>query len=317
MNNLLSIFPMFTSRDSLFQKMVSLGAPWTSEIAQSMDISFFTMYSGIKLPTHYVKLNISDSGVVNSQLIAETLWNIYGKNWEHLWDAYIAKYNPIDSYNLTETISRDKTDDRTIGRKGTLSSTVDSTTNQTVDESGTISVEYGHVVDTSDERFTQNKSDGTSALQHGQIVTNQNTINQYRYGFNSTEQVPTDTQTEMGSQNHTGTDTTTNHSESTVSDNDTVKQTNSGTDKATSQSDTTRNSTTKDTREDSTTDDTTDNDILSENITRARTGNIGSATYQQLLEQQFELWKWNFYWQVFEDCDKFLCLSVFDECQLS
>lgn len=316
MNNLVSLFPNYLNSDSLFQKMVLMGAPWTTAIAKSMDLSYFTMYSGIKTPTRFVSLTTTPQNqVANSQLIAQTLWDIFGKNWVRLWDDYVTQYNPIENYNLSETVERDQTDDRTIGRKGTLSSSVDSTTNQTFDSTGSSSLEHGHIIDSTDERYTQTESDGTSALEHGQVVNNQNTIDQYRYGFNSTEQVPTDVQTEGGSQTHSGTDTTTNNSTSKVSDNDTSKQTNSGTDTTNTKDDSTTDITSKDTRSDTTTDDTTDSDVLNENITRKRAGNIGVTTTQDMLLQDFELWKWNFFFQVFEDCDKFLCLSVIDDCQ--
>ena len=61
MNNMLSIFPNFLTSDSLFQKMVEMGAPWTIDIGKSMDISFFTMYSGDKLPSGFVRTQISES----------------------------------------------------------------------------------------------------------------------------------------------------------------------------------------------------------------------------------------------------------------
>lgn len=365
MNNIISLFPDYLNSDSLFQKMVPLGAPWASSIGKSMDLSYFAMYSGIKQPTFFVRTTMGQNQVANSQLLAQTLWDIYGKNWSRLWEDYVSVYNPIENYNLNETVERDQTDDSTIGRKGTLSSVVDTTSNQDGTTTGTSSLEHGHIIDTTDERNIDNTSDGTSevqfghvvdttdnkytttavdstsSLQHGQIISNQNTLDQSRYGFNSTEQVPTDTQTEGGSQTHSGTDTTTDHNESTVSDNDTITQTNSGTDKTithtestTSDNDTTKQTnsgtdttnskentsldvTSKDTRTDTTTDDTTATDTISETITRKRSGNIGVTTTQDMLLQDFELWKWNFFFQVFEDCDKFLCLSVIDDCQFS
>lgn len=361
---MLDTFPDFLSTDSIFQKMVSMGAPWNSTVGKSMDVSFFTMYSGLKLPSYFVRMNVNKQNVVNSSLIAETLWNIYGNNWKRLWDVYMAEYNPIQNYDIKEEVKRDQTDDRTIGRNGTLSSTVDGTGTRTTDSSGSSSLEHGHVQDTIENRertendsetsslkhghvqeITENRdrtenNSGTSALQHGEIISTTGTVNEFRFGMNSSDPVPTANQNTSGQENHTGTDTTTTSGEnkitddnsitqtnsgtdtttasgdSTISDDNTIKQTNSGTDVTTTKDDSTVTDVTKNVRADTTAEDTTDNDIFSETISRTRTGNVGQNSYQELLKQEFELWKWNFFWSVFEDCDKFLCLSVFDTCQI-
>lgn len=410
MNNMLTVFPNFSTTDSIFQKMVTLGAPWSNEVGLSMDISFFTMYSGLKSPSFFVRSNVNSDSLVNSTLIAKTLWDMYGRNWSRLWDSYIIQYNPIDNYNLTESINRDTTNNRVIGRKGTSSSSVDGTDNSTTNDTGsstlehghildtttgktdsasldeTSSLEHGHTIDTTEENKSSDtvdatstitfghvvdttgtttrteESDSTSELEHGETISRSMNLNDFTYAFNSTQQVATASQTQSGSENHGGTDTTTvngtiksdgtsesketnSGKDETVSNsttigtsNTTVNQVNSGTDTTTKSTttsskedvtdkqvnsgiDTTNtkddsifSSETKQTQSGTTTEDTTDDDTINEVITRNRSGNIGYNSYQQLLEQQFELWKWNFFFQVFEDCDKFLCLSVFDTC---
>ncbi len=47
-----------------------------------------------------------------------------------------------------------------------------------------------------------------------------------------------------------------------------------------------------------------------------RSGNIGVTTTQQMLESEIELWRWNFFDQIFSDLDKELALSVFDSCRV-
>lgn len=268
MSNMLSIFPEFTSRDSIFQKMVSLGAPWSSSVGLSMDLSFFTMYSGLKSPSQYVKINIGLDGVVNSTIIAKTLWDIYGKNWSRLWSAMESQYNPIDNYNLTEIIKRDETGDRAISKQSSLESETGDNGKQVTDASGTEGLEHGH-----------------------EINTNGST-NNFQFGFNSTEQVPTEVQTQNSQELNSGTDTTTTKDDATVTTSSTGK------------------------RSDATSENTADINVVNENINRTRTGNVGQNSYQQLLTQEFELWKWNFYWSVFDDVDKFLCLAIWDTCQV-
>lgn len=239
---ILNYFPEYMEKDSIFQKMVEMGAPWAEDIALDMDIAYFTMYSGTKTPTVFVKINSVDS-IANSATIARILWNLFGTNWKHLWNAYTIEYNPTDNYNVTDTTQRNTTDNRTINR-------TDSST-----DTGTV----------------------TDKLLHGQTVTVDDDVNQFNYGFNSTEEVPV---------HHVADDTTTTYS---------------GTDTDTTE----RNLVSAGTQ------DTKDNDTVDDHIERTRAGNIGQTSYQDLLRQDFELWKWNFYQQVFEDVDRFLALSVF------
>lgn len=263
-NNLQYYFPNFLTTDSIFQKMVSLGAPWTSEIGREMDDAYFTMYSGIKNPSGYVIQHQTDN-IADTQNISSLLWFMYAIPWQRLWDAYNKEYNPINNYNLDETITREQTTDRNIGRDMDYTSTVDGTQKQT----------------------SETNSNGTSSLQHGETIQTNSTVNMFNHGFNSTEQIPTNDQVETATESHSGTDTTTT------------------TDHSTGEVD----GVTADAREDKTAETTSDNTNLDEKITRNRVGNVGQNSYQDLLRKEFELWKWNFYFQVFRDCDKFLTLS--------
>lgn len=42
-----------------------------------------------------------------------------------------------------------------------------------------------------------------------------------------------------------------------------------------------------------------------------RTGNIGITTNQQMIQAERDLWKWNFFSQIFEDVDRYLTLAVY------
>lgn len=294
MNNMLSLFPNFLTTDSIFQKMVPLGAPWSQSVGQSMDMTFFTMYSGMKLPTYFVRSQLSSTGTVSSQQIAQVLWNMFGRNWEKLWDGYVLQYNPLDSYNMKETVTREQTDDRDIKKNGSFDSTVNGTDEETYSDESTSTV-------------TQNStgsSEGTNTLQHGHVVDTSRTINDFTYGFNSAEQVPTAVQSQSGQDTNSGTDTTTT-TDSTTSESKTD----------TTSSDSGKRDLTHDqTRSDTNTETTNDNNTTNESIDRTRSGNVGNSSYQELLTEEFELWKWNFFFQVFDDCDRLLCLSTFSQC---
>lgn len=311
MDNLLSVFPNFVTSDSIFQKMVSLGAPWTSSIAKSMDISYFTMHSGLSLPSFFVRSKISSSEVVDSQLIAQTLWDIYGQNWIRLWDSYILKYNPIDNYNLTESVTRDQRHNRTIERESTSSSEANGTENSTVQSTGTNNLKHGEIIDGTMSITQNNEQHSTNALEHGEIISRADTTDESTYGFNSSDASPTSKIQVTSSDDHSGTDTTTNDSALTDTKIQTSKESHSGSDETTISDNSTSDLTTKDSQSIESKDDTTDNSSLDESISRTRSGNIGQSSYQDLLSKEFELWKWNFFEQVFSDCDTFMCLSVF------
>lgn len=324
MNNLISYFQNFTTSDSLFQKMVSMGAPWDKPVALSMDISYFTMWAGAALPSMFVTLN-STENVAYSEKIAEILWDLYGNNWTRLWEAFNTKYNPIENYNLVETVGRTESDNRTIDRDGKLDSTVDGTDDEESKEvvNGTVILTGGSntTVDSTGSSNETDDSNGTTTLEHGEQITSNSETDEYTYGFNDVNKVPTAVTTQEGTEQHSGTDTTTTQSHGTKDISTTGKTTTGVTQNSSTETDTTTtgtfNATTKDIRSDTTSENTTDDTNIKEDITRNRSGNIGQHTYQELLQQEFELWKWNFFKQVFADVDELLILKVYDPCQFS
>lgn len=231
---MLDYFPNYLTTDGIFSKMASTGAPWNGDVGNQMDIAYFTMYSGMKNASGFVRLHYTD-GTVNSNLIAQILYTMFGKTWERLWDAYTTEYDPIQNYNIEEGIDRTRKDGRTIDR--------------TIQDTGEVKV-----VDS---------QSGNSTVDVANNV----------FGYNSTEAVPSTTSNETG--------------ETSSTDNSTTNST------------------------DSSTENTTDDLDTTEKITRNRSGNVGQNSYQELLTQEFELWKWNYFKRVFDDVDSYLCLMVY------
>lgn len=294
-----SYFPNYLSSDALFTKMSLLGAPWPQEVGQDMDDAYFTMYSGIKSPSEFVTLHLNpDTEIANSLTIARILYGMYGQQWTRLWDAYKLKYNPIDNYNIEETVSSTKSNDRTTNRINNLTSTVDGTENQTTKQDTT------QTVDGTTSNTITTDTNGTNSLQHGEQIQTDGENDEYTYGFNSEEKVPTSVVIENSTETHSGTDTTTTTEHSTSSND------------GTSKTDTVASATgsngviTSNNRTDKVVEDTMDTLEGKEDITRTRTGNVGQNSYQELIKQEFDLWRWNFFTQVFEDVDKYLTLSV-------
>ena len=271
-NNLISYFPQYLDAGAIFTQMVTLGAPWSSEVGKEMDDAYLSMYSGVKTPSKFTVLH-SVNGVASVQSIAKLLWSMYGQSWKRLWDGYNIKYSPIDNYNVQETMARTQNNDRGINRTTDTNSSVNGTAKDTTDmnESVNGSIQHGHVVQ-------KTGNDITSV-----------------YGFNSQESVPSDVTSATGTDTNSGTDTQTNTTDTTGTVDTVISNTTVG----------------------KITDVTTDTDDETENLKRTKTGNVGQNSYQELLRQEFDLWRWNFFTQVFEDCDKYLVLSVYDPCQFS
>ena len=271
-NNLISYFPQYLDAGAIFTQMVTLGAPWSSEVGKEMDDAYLSMYSGVKTPSKFTVLH-SVNGVASVQSIAKLLWSMCGQSWKRLWDGYNIKYSPIDNYNVQETMARTQNNDRGINRTTDTNSSVNGTAKDTTDmnESVNGSINHGHVV--------QKTGNDTASV----------------YGFNSQEPVPSDVTSAIGTDTNSGTDTQTNTTDTTGTVDTVTTNTTVG----------------------KITDVTTDTDDETENLQRTKTGNVGQNSYQELLRQEFDLWRWNFFTQVFEDCDKYLVLSVYDPCQFS
>lgn len=268
-SNLISFFPEYLATGAIFTQMVTLGAPWSSEVAKDMDDAYLSMYSGVKTASTFTELHSVD-GVVNVESVSRLLWNMYGQSWARLWEAYTIKYSPIDNYNVQETMERTLDNNRDVNKTSDVNSSVNGTAKDTTDMSETVnvSVEHGHVV--------QKTESGSKSL----------------YGFDSVEAVPSESTTSTGTDTNSGTDTSTDttNTEGTV------------------------DSVTSTTTVSKATDVTSDVNNESENLQRTKTGNVGQNSYQELLRQEFDLWRWNFFTRVFEDCDKYLVLSVYDMC---
>lgn len=248
-------FPDAASQGTgIFSEMVSVGAPWGTQVGMDMDHLYFGWYSGSKGASDLVS-TFSTNGVANKTTLARMLYNMYGTAWANLWNVMQEKYDPLVTYKLTEEVQRKENRTSNYNRKDTSNSTY---TDKVVSDSET-------------------KGGGKVT------VTVEGTVAGATYGFNSSESVPTSTDT-TNSTNTTDNDTTDTVNgtvDTTGSDEGTLQRTDSGTEN------------------------------IGEGITRERSGNTGQHTTQELLRQEFNLWKWNFYRQVFEDVDKVLTLSIF------
>lgn len=267
------MFPNYATSGAIFSKMPK--APWVAtESSLEMDIVYFGSFSGIKAPA-MLPYEFLQDGVIDQQKLADIIWNIFGRNWQKLWDAYMSDYDPLENYNISDKTERSETIERDIKKdekgeyKGEAAATTTNNLSTKVDETDTTKVTYGQIID----------SDQTS--------------NTYTHAFNTVDSVPTGVMTTNNYEKHSGDDVTNLTIDGTTKNTGTVAV------ESSDKSNTNNNI-------------VTDDDIKdSETIERKRSGNIGQNTFQELLRQEFELWKWSFYLQVFEDCDRFLVLPYY------
>ena len=201
-----------------------------------------------------------------------------------LWSMYGHSWKRLwDGY----TIQYSPIDNYKVQETMARTQTNDRDINKTTDTNSSVN---GTAKDTTDMNESVNGS-----IQHGHVVQKTENDTKSIYGFNSQNAVPSDVASVNGTDTNSGTDTQTNTTDTTGTVDTVTSNTSVG----------------------KITDVTSDTDNETENIQRTKTGNVGQNSYQELLRQEFELWRWNFFTQVFEDCDKYLVLSVYDPCQFS
>ena len=259
---------------------------------EQMDLAFLSLY-GLKIcaPVIHVvhqsneQLMLTDAEL---QTLADLILAMYKYKWDKLADILSLDYDPIHNYSdtyheeLQEGIEAEKV--RTPDLSTANNETVD---NDTV-------LRDGGSESKAVTRNTQNtRTDNLTEQIEG---TGENNL----YGFNSIEAVGADTnandttRTNTGTVGNIGSDTEqttvngglTHTTDGTISTSGTKRTTGTDTENSTSDRDRVRDFT--------------------------HIGNIGNLTTQQLINQEIELWRWNFIQQVLNDVKDFLTLPVYD-----
>ncbi len=304
--------------------------PWADEESVDnsvLDISYFGNHSGSKFCSPLVKVLLEDGEVPSAsrETIAKIIVSKYFRNWKALWDTNVAVYDPLNNYDITEERELEATKDETKETDGTMRRT------------GTDTLAHGRIEsteysDSEDETVEYGKTDTTThgkqtsdALLHGEneTVTHGKTTsdNTFRFGFNTVDSpAPTDRESigESGTTQtaHSGTDTR------TIGESGTTRVAESGEDSTSIEKsgDRTVTNSGSDTQTKNLTDtndvtETIDHDA-SETETTHRYGNIGVTTTQKLMQEERELWLWNYFEQIFSDLDRELALAFHDPCRV-
>ena len=247
-------------------------APWADTMSgTNLDILYLDGHSGEHYCSNFINHRLNDSDVLSSDN-RTLIANILWAMFGIQWTRLWATMKPVDYDPLTNYKMQETAE-------GEESST--RTPDLTRGDTGTVQT-------TGQDTRTPNlsrKGTGTVRDEGSGTNKNQNGI----WGFNSSESVPSD----MSDGRATSNNTTTRDLTDTETGTDTTDRTNT------------------DTYNRSYTETGTDTTSGKSSRKLTRTGNIGTNTFQNLLQQERNIWMYDFFEQVFKDVDSVLTIPIY------
>ena len=247
-------------------------APWVDTMSgTNLDILYLDGHSGERYCSNFINHRLNDSDVLSSDN-RTLIANILWAMFGIQWTRLWATMKPVDYDPLTNYKMEETVE-------GTESST--RTPDLTKGDTGTVQT-------TGQDKRTPNLTrNGTGTVNDEGSGTNKNQNG--IWGFNSSESVPSD----MSDGRVTNNNTTTRNLTDTETGTDTTDHTNT------------------DTYNRSYTETGTDTTAGKSSRKLTRTGNIGTNTFQNLLQQERNIWMYDFFEQVFKDVDSVLTIPIY------
>ena len=247
-------------------------APWADTMSgTNLDILYLDGHSGERYCSNFINHRLNDSDVLSSDN-RTLIANILWAMFGIQWTRLWSTMKPADYDPLTNYQMQET-------MEGTENST--RTPDLTKGDTGTVQT-------TGQDKRTPNLTrNGTGTVNDNGSATNnnQNGI----WGFNSSTSVPSD----MSDGTATNENTTTRDLTETETGTDTTDRTNT------------------DTYNRSYTETGTDTTAGTSSRKLTRTGNIGTNTFQNLLQQERNIWMYDFFEQVFKDVDSVLTIPIY------
>lgn len=247
-------------------------APWADTMSgTNLDILYLDGHSGERYCSNFINHRLNDSDVLSSDN-RTLIANILWAMFGIQWTRLWATMKPVEYDPLTNYQMQET-------MEGTENST--RTPDLTKGDTGTVQT-------TGQDKRTPNLTrNGTGTVNDNGSATNtnQNGI----WGFNSSTSVPSD----MSDGTATNENTTTRDLTETETGTDTTDHTNT------------------DTYNRSYTETGTDTTAGTSSRKLTRTGNIGTNTFQNLLQQERNIWMYDFFEQVFKDVDSVLTIPIY------
>lgn len=247
-------------------------APWVGTMTGSnLDIAYLDGHSGERFCSNIINRRLDDSSVLSSDN-RTLISNILWAMFGIQWTRLWATMKPAE-YNPLTNYQMQET------MEGTENST--RTPDLTRGDTGTVQTtgQDKRTPDLSRKGTGTVKDDGTTS---GNTQSN-------LWGFNSPASVPSD----MSDVSGTNENTTTRDLTETETGTDTTDRTNT------------------DTYNRSYTETGTDTTAGTSSRKLTRTGNIGTNTFQNLLQQERNIWMYDFFEQVFKDVDSVLTIPIY------
>ena len=247
-------------------------APWADTMSgTNLDILYLDGHSGERYCSNFINHRLNDSDVLSSDN-RNLISNILWAMFGIQWTRLWATMKPVDYEPLTNYKMEETVE-------GTESST--RTPDLTKGDTGTVQT-------TGQDKRTPNLTrNGTGTVNDEGSGTNKN--QKGIWGFNSSESVPSD----MSDGRVTNNNTTTRNLTDTETGTDTTDHTNT------------------DTYNRSYTETGTDTTAGKSSRKLTRTGNIGTNTFQNLLQQERNIWMYDFFEKVFKDVDSVLTIPIY------
>lgn len=305
--------------------------------SSQLDIMFLSNWS-MRTAAPIIRV-IHDSAVQyplsNEEL--DTLAGIINGMYKHKWDKLMAvataEYDPIHNYSdsLTETIQYSEEEDRSK----TLTGSNSSTRTDNLQEQQTDARQSQEVQNLTEQQTDARQIQETKNLQ--EVQTDEREITETRsltnsgsdsrengvYGFNSSTAVGdtnsegSNSNTESGSivTSHDGDLTIANTGTDTTVHSGNLTTTNTGTDTTThSGTLTTANTGTQSSSGSMSNSESADNDKTGERTREyTKTGNIGNISTQKLLNEEIDLWRYNFILEIMRDVANFVSLPIYEQ----
>lgn len=295
----------------LFDTFQSLDVPWKNEgIDESLDLFFITNY-GERLISPLTNTCLDNTGKLTAAkqtLLATAIFNLFGKNWTKEYAVLSAQYDPIKNYSMEE---------KHTGNDTRLETPTDwkETTTEKPGANGYTETETQTPTNWKENRKETVGNDGYTETETQTPTQWEKTIKSDKadndvegstslYAFNSSDPVPiskSETQTDSKS---IETQSGTYETKREISGEKDVDIERTGTYETKHEIEGEKITETGHTG--------TYEDKTTYNSTLTRSGNIGVTTSQQMIEQEINLWKWNYFRDVvFPDVAKALTISLY------
>lgn len=273
--------------------------------SSQLDIMFLSNW-GLRTPAPIIRV-IHDDTVqlpLSSEEL-ETLAGIINGMFKHKWDKLMnvamMEYDPIHNYsdNLSETINYTEEEDTSK----TLTGSNSSTRTDNLQEQQTDARQSQEIQNLTEQQTDARSINETRNLTNSGNDSRENGI----YGFNSS--------TAVGDNNTEGSNSNTESGSIVTSHSGNLTTTNTGTDTTThSGTLTTANTGTQSSSGSISNSEQGDNDKSGERTREyTKTGNIGNISTQKLLNEELELWKYNFILEVMRDVANFVSLPIYEQ----